>query len=158
MKKLKKIIKHEITNRFLSAMLFATMFVLIGSIIPETYYKYFDHTEYLTVRYPMGTDKDSYKPCEKLVVISTYTALQDINATSHNNWMKINEDGSFTKVLERERDGVFLKAEGQPFSVQLDVPCDLDPGTYFLSGIKTYNILGNEHQYSFVSEPFIIEE
>lgn len=158
MKTLKKITNKNLMNKMLSALLFAMLFVIVGTAIPDTYYKYIDKKEYLTVMYPMGTDKTSYKPCEDLLLISTYTALQDIHAISFNNWMKINDDGSFTKILDRTKANVFLKAEGQPFSEQLDIPCDLKTGTYFLSGIKSYDVFENQHNYPFVSVPFNIEE
>lgn len=136
--------------------IFAASFSLIGWALPHAYYEFFDNTKYLIVRYPMGTDKEQYAVNDKLILISTYTALIDLRVTSYNDWNRVNDDGSFTKVIAREKTGVFTKAAGEPFSVELVVP-EVSPGTYFISGIKEYTVRGTGREYAFITEPFEIK-
>ncbi len=158
MNKIKKITEHHIVNRFLFVLLFTVIFMTIGSLVPETYYKYLDKTEYLTIRYPMSTDKQVYAPCEDITLISSYVARYDIQTSSYNDWTLVQEDGTFKKVFSRVQQDNFLKSKSTPFSIQLEIPCTLHSGTYFISGIKKYTLFGNERQTTFVSDTFIVKD
>lgn len=138
--------------------IFAFAFSFIGWALPQTYYKYIDDTDYLVVRYPMSVEPSEVEACDDITVFSTYTALDDIQAISYNDWMRLNEDGTYTKVDTTSRSGNFPKGEGETFSVDLEVPCRLDPGTYFISGVKKYTHKDAERSYSFITDAFHVEE
>lgn len=132
--------------------------MVVGFLLPDFYHKYLDFNEYLVIRYPISVDKTEYKPCEYQTLFSTYTAQFNVNVESHNELNRLNEDGSFTKVYSEIKYKNFDKAVGRPYSVQLQIPCDLEDGTYFWSGIKEYKINSHIKGYSFTTDSFDVRK
>jgi hypothetical protein len=145
-------------KRAYSTFFFSILFVSIGYVIPIIYYNFLDFSSYLVVRYPMSLDKSEYNACDKQTLFSTYTAQFNIAVTSNNDLNKINEDGTFTKVFSEIRNNTFLEAEEKPFSIQIKVPCDIEPGIYFWSSVETYKVDDYIKNYSFTTDSFEVKK
>lgn len=129
----------------------------IGYLLPSMFHKYIDDTQYLSVRYPISLDRYEYEKCDDQVLYSKYTSLIDLSVESHNELNKINDDGSFTVVFKEARWGNFLAGDSKNFSVVLQIPCDTEPGIYFWSGIKTYEVKNHKKNYSFITDSFEVQ-
>ena len=92
MKTLLKKIKSKISkvsHRLMGMLVFAMLFVLLGALIPDVYYRYFDTKEYYSIDSIFVDTNKTYKPCEKMELTIARTALENLT-------------GEFTFVLSLE--------------------------------------------------------
>jgi hypothetical protein len=88
LKKIKNKIK-QIDHRIIGTVIFAMLFVFLGALIPDVYYRYFDTKEYYSIDSIFVDTSKTYKPCEVMELTIARTALEDLT-------------GEFTFVLSLE--------------------------------------------------------
>lgn len=151
-------IQREWSLRIVHAFVGFAVFVIIGYLIPKTYYQYFDHRQYLTVVQPVTYNKKEFAPGEKAVAVISYRAMIDMKVQIRTKTYKVEEDG-FRLIKESPPAGkppteTFVARTGPLGSKQVTeaiVPKDFGEGTYFYEAFVTYKVHGVEHSYSFVS-------
>lgn len=92
MKMLLKKIKKKIDNvshRVIGMLVFSMVFVLLGALIPDVYFRYFDTKEYYSIDSIFIDTNKVYKPCETMELVIARTAQEDLT-------------GEFTFVLSLE--------------------------------------------------------
>lgn len=88
MKKIKNKI-GGISHRIMGTIVFAMLFVLLGALIPDVYYRYFDTKQYYSIDSIFVEANKTYKPCEVMELMIARTALENLT-------------GEFTFVLSLE--------------------------------------------------------
>lgn len=92
MRILLKKIKNKIggiSHRIMGTIVFAMLFVLLGALIPDVYYRYFDTKQYYSIDSIFVEANKTYKPCEVMELMIARTALENLT-------------GEFTFVLSLE--------------------------------------------------------
>lgn len=80
--------KHKIINFILNTVLFAGILAIASTFVVDSYYRYFDKTEYYEI-HSITTSKNNYKACETIKTNIEREALTDLT-------------GDFTVVLSLE--------------------------------------------------------
>lgn len=157
MKRLAITLVHHSKNQVWYIIFFISVFTLLGYYLPKIYLDYIDKTEYLRFDSPISTDKKTYKPCEKIILLATRYSLVATKVTNVMTIVKDNEDGSYVKkpgpVLHYTIDRA---PAGKLISAEFKLPCDLSAGTYFYEGVNTYKVKGSEKTQYYTSSQFNI--
>ncbi len=142
-------------KRIILAIVLAVVFSVAPKLLSDTYYRYFDKTQYLTIVQPVSVDKKSYKPCEDTVLTATFTATIDVNVDSLTQLILVRDDGVTTRVGMPMTARTPIRAMKQHVvSGAIPLPCDLMEGRYFWQGTGTYQVYGYDRTISFVSDTF----
>ena len=88
LKKIKSKISH-ISHRTIGTIVFAMLFVFLGVLVPDVYYRYFDTKQYYTIDSIFVDTSKTYKPCEVMELTIARTSLENLT-------------GEFTFVLSLE--------------------------------------------------------
>lgn len=88
LKRIKKKI-DSINHRVMGMLVFGMVFVLLGAVIPDVYYRYFDTKEYYSIDSIFVDTSRTYKPCEVMELTIARTALENLT-------------GEFTFILSLE--------------------------------------------------------
>jgi len=92
MKALLKRIKKKIDSighRLMGTIIFGMLFVFLGALLPDVYYRYFDTKEYYSIDSIFVDTSRTYKPCEVMELTIARTALENLT-------------GEFTFILSLE--------------------------------------------------------
>lgn len=150
-----KIIDQHLPMRTFSALLFAIIFGLLGWAIPETYFRYFDKTEYYTVEQPVSVDQTIYQPCDDTVITLVRTALVDTIGEFEVDLRLIDVDGVQFNVNQAHITRVASIAGGKSVvRASYPLPCNLPDGVYFWQATIRYHVNGIEKQYVYVTQTF----
>ena len=88
LKRIKKKI-NSISHRLMGTVIFGMLFVFLGALLPDVYYRYFDTKEYYSIDSIFVDTSRTYKPCEVMELTIARTALENLT-------------GEFTFVLSLE--------------------------------------------------------
>lgn len=141
--------------RFLSAFLFAILFLLTATLVNYLYFKYLDTTVYYSVAQPVSVDKPVYKPCEDTILTTKRTSLIDTTADFYRDLRLVRSDGAQFKVSssESQTKGI-IKSGVQLVSIGIKLPCDLPDGQYFWNVLISYPYKGNMKNYNYITQTF----
>lgn len=143
-------------KRLLYAAIGAIIFSVVGFLLPYTYYRYFDTTQYYTVVQPIPVDSTFYKPCDDAVLNITRTSLIDISGEVQTD-LALKRVGSPDFVVPRARFHRRIsvkKGEHVTISTSYRLPCNLATGVYYWQLTLSYEVRGFQHDYTAVSETF----
>jgi hypothetical protein len=144
--------KHIIT--FIYVALGATFFTLVGTILPKAYLQYIDKTEYVRFVDNISLDRKLYAPCDEMKALLKLDSRVASPITTQFRLKRI-QDGIITIVFERKSTSFVRPTNGiETIAATYKVPCELPNGTYFFTGIITYDVEGIEKNYSFTTEQF----
>lgn len=150
---------EHLPGRLLWAIVFATLFITIGKAVPDTYFRYFDKTQYLKITQPITMDKIVYKPCDTTTLTTQIEALVDVNVKSLTQLVLIHEGDGVEKTTIIIAGEMPIKAMGPHIiSGELPLPCDLKDGRYFWQGNATYLVRGIEKVTSFITVGFDVNK
>lgn len=155
---MKPTINNKHTGRFVYALIFAMVFTFLGETITHIYHQYFDKTNYISFAEPITFDKKLYAPCDKMqALIKLQSMVSTPTVTRYS--LRLIEDGTFKVVQESEKAGFVKRVDGvEPISVDFQLPCNLSAGSYFFTGIITYQISGVVRNYDFITDQFSVAE
>lgn len=88
LKRIKKKI-DSISHRLMGTIIFGMLFVFLGALLPDVYYRYLDTKEYYSIDSIFVDTSRTYKPCEVMELTIARTALENLT-------------GEFTFVLSLE--------------------------------------------------------
>jgi len=88
LKRIKKKI-DSISHRLMGTIIFGMLFVFLGALLPDVYYRYLDTKEYYSIDSIFVDTSRTYKPCEVMELTIARTALENLT-------------GDFTFVLSLE--------------------------------------------------------
>lgn len=141
--------------RFASAFIFAIIFLVIGELVPNIYFRYLDRTVYYSVTQPVSVDKNVYKPCGTTILTTKRTSMIDTTAAFYRDLRLVRSDGAQLKVSNTETNTQGIVRSGsQLVSIGIKLPCNLQDGQYFWNVLMTYNYQGNPKTYGYITETF----
>lgn len=151
---------EHLPKRVVLALVFAFHFMLIGWLVPELYFKYFDNTNYYTVVQPVPVDKKWYKPCDDVQVTATRTSLVNVNLDVNIELILRKDGDTIFKVPNGKvhRTATVQQGKGVTILVTYPLPCDLPPGLYYWQIIATYKVHGYDRTYLAVTDTFNVNE
>ena len=62
----------------MGTVIFGMLFVFLGALLPDVYYRYFDTKEYYKIDSVKVDDSRIYSPCQVQEIVITRTALEDL--------------------------------------------------------------------------------
>lgn len=147
-------------NRFIYVVIGAILFSLVGVVLPDTYFRYLDQTEYIKYVHSISFDKKVYHACEQQTAKADIQILVNANVEikgrlylvldKGNNQFQIVKDYSYKSFLKEEPNV-------QSLFTTVTLPCDLKHGVYFYRGVLSYTIRGIEKTTGFSSDTFTID-
>lgn len=158
---LKRVAVQFHPSRLFYMALFALIFTIIGVVGPYSYLRFFDKTEYIKYLVPVSFDKKIYAPCEEQQALVKIQALIDshVNVQSRLYLIIVNSKTELEVIKEYSMES-FIASNKSPIIVvsKVQLPCNLQEGTYFYRGILTYKIKGIEKSSQFTSDQFTITQ
>lgn len=133
------------------------LFSLLGYFVPYLYYSYIDNTEHYYIRpNPLSVDnKDRpISPCDTVVYRGTRTSMIDFITETSVDLVRVEEDGSRTKIFTSEQSLKSIERGQTNIEYRYTLPCNLNPGNYYLSSVITYEIWNVDKAYRWTSEEF----
>jgi hypothetical protein len=151
--------KH-LPGRIFWAVIFAALFSSVSFAIPQTYYKFIDTTEYLTIDSPISVDGTYYKPCDLVSVGAGIESKIDVEAIVLTELVLVKDNGDTTRIDGSQivQQAPFRKSEHRLISSYLKLPCELEDGRYYWQGNAVYMIRGFERTESYISETFNVTQ
>lgn len=147
-------------NRIKYTVAGALIFSIVGFLLPYTYYRYFDSTQYYTVVQPIPVDSTYYKPCDDTILTITRTATTDLTGNVETN-LRLKQNDNTVFIVPRatfKRQTAIKKGDHITISVPYRLPCDLADGLYYWQLTLTYKVKGFVHQYVAVSDTFHVNK
>lgn len=147
---------QHFARRVVLALVFSIVFMVIGQVVPDTYYRYFDNKQYYTVVQPMPVDKKWYKPCESVQITGTVTSLVNTNLDMNIELILRKSNNTVLKIPDLVlKKTTIAKAEArQTVLIAYPLPCDLEDGLYYWQMLVTYKIYGYDRHYFAVTDTF----
>lgn len=136
-------------------VLFATMFSVIGYLVPHIYYEFIDQTVYYSFNNPLAVNKQSYKQCEAITMTIDRISKVEGSAITVRNLFLI-KDGQEIRVDSQKVDIILKKGDGIVYSTWF-LPCFIDNGTYYYRGEISFVLNEIEKTADFYTEKFNIE-
>lgn len=151
----------SLARQILSAVIFCMIFMGTAYLWKDTYYRYFDTVEYLSIDSPISVDKTFYKPCDLVAVSAGIEAKIDVEAIVLTELVLVKEDdGDYLRIdgSQTIQHAPFRKQDHHIVSSYLRLPCELPDGRYYWKGNATYPIRGYQRTESYVSETFNVTQ
>jgi hypothetical protein len=130
-------------HRTWGTVIFAMLFVLLGALIPDVYFRYFDKTEYYVINSIKVDDSKTYKACEVQEIEITRTALE--NLTGEFMFILSLEDIDNRNVYSKTIPSTVEKGSRTIKSEQL-LPCKAGVGTDIREGKYRWTL---SYEYEF---------
>jgi len=147
-------IKHilHIKQHFFQIVLFGVAFALLGQMIPNCYYKYFDKTVYYNIENPVFVEQHEYRKCDDIISEFHRNSVADVQAIVVTELVRVSDN---TEVEYYKRDVTLAKGELVLHS-SYPIPCNAKADTYFFRGVVAYRVRGIEKTTTFYSDNFNI--
>lgn len=146
-------------TRLLYALIFATLFIVLGYFTPRFYEQYIDQTNYYTIKQPATVDQESYKQCDKIAVTAVRTSSFNMSVHSTVQLFLVNTNGQIYKGVV-VYDGNVIVGISKDVVIHLiyTVPCDIRDGQYYIKGIIVYPLplIEKTRSYIWVTNSFTI--
>lgn len=152
---------RNIGKQVVISILFGAIFMGLAYLWKDTYYRYFDTTEYLKVDSPISVDRNYYKPGDLVAVSAGIEAEIDLQAVVLTELVLVKAETGDYAVIEGSqiiRDAPFRKADHHIVTTYLRLPNALEPGRYYWKGNACYEIRGYERCESYVSQTFWVTQ
>ncbi len=134
---------------------FAAGFMIIGRFIPQTYYRYFDSTEYYLVKVPAAVGGKEFAPCNSVPVEINRVSLVDTEAVADINLVLVNLD-SKERVYREVRNIMITKGEAV-YVAKYNIPCSATPGRYIFDALVHFKVYDIDKYTHFYSEEFDVK-
>jgi len=148
--------KEHLPGRLLFAFLFAVGSMVFTNQATEFYFKNIDKTDYFRVRQPVSIDRQEYSPCEPVLVDLVRTSSVTSRAVSTVELILVNKEGEWYKQTIGGNEFNIDVSQNQIIHIPFNLPCNVQPGQYFLKAVVTYHVRGYEKNYKWESESFNI--
>ncbi len=140
-----------------SVALFAILFVLAGSLIPETYYKYIDDTDYWRISGAVQIDRTEYVACDSMRLSFVRESDLTLVATVYSTLYRLREDGNRVQMYSDRREHVLLEPGVIVVEIDFRLPCYLPDGQYYLEHTLLYEVSGAQRAYRFRTPVFQVQ-
>jgi len=140
-------------GRFLSILVFASAFAVLGFIIPRIYFATFDKTTYYFIKSPISVDDKLYKPCESVVVHLYRESLVDTTAVGVKELVLVKRN----EEVVREKNDLAITIGKENIDVKWPLPCTLEDGEYYFRGVVTYRVNELEKSTKFSTVNFEVK-
>lgn len=142
-----------------SIVIFALLFSILGTLIPQTYYQFFDQTKYYKIIEPVRIEQKDYVACDYVDAYITRESLIDGHGDSIINLSLIREDTGevVDRIVSSERRVSIKKGNGTVIT-HWEIPCTAKSGRYYYDGVIEYEVRGIKKHEGFISETFLVKE
>lgn len=142
-------------ERLLAALFGLTLLVVLGSLLPQLYFRYFDNTAYVVVKQPIPVDKKEYHACETITMLIDRTSQFDAAIDGQYEITLVHADQNYETIKSEQLR--FILNKGHLLTLyRITIPCDITAGNYFIKGVYYYKYNGRDRSYPLVSDFFQI--
>lgn len=152
---------QTLARQVLFAALFGGAFMIIAWFWKDTYYRYFDTSEYLAIDSPISVGETYYKPGALVSVSAGIEAKIDVQAVVLTELILVKTDnGDYTRVdgSQITQNAPFRKADHHVVTSYLKLPDILEDGQYYWKGNACYPVRGYQKCESYVSQTFWVTQ
>ena len=145
-------------------MFLLTIFIFVATpqAVFDIYDRFIDKTEYYSIISPAVIKQKTVVPCSNVEIVVTRQSLIDIATEGRRSLIMELRSGNEVESVKIRTIAVPIevrKTEGYTNVTIIDeLPCDLDPGIYYYSGVVPYMIRNAEKTESWYSEYFVVED
>lgn len=150
-----KNVAERFQRQLLSILFFSCLFGILGILIPDFYYKYFDTRAYYTVQSAIVNGGD-LKPCGYVDISLVEHADYDLQGLAIVDVVLVRADEP--NLEERTiTDLVNIKAGDTTTTHTYPLVCALRGGDYFLKASVRYEVRGNAKVTTWQSNRFVVK-
>lgn len=149
---------QPILTKLFHIIFFAAAFAFLGQYIPQTYYQYFDKTNYYQIQVPAPIEMRDYKACDKVDVYIIRKSLIDGQGDSIINLSLIKDGNGTRERVATENKRVSITAGDGTIITHWALPCEIKPGNYFFEGTVKYQVRGIDKYTAFYTQQFEVKE
>lgn len=149
----------KFVKNVLVVMLFITSFNVVGYLLPQIYYQYFDRTEYLKFQDSVEVTLDKYKVCDDVELTFRREAAEDLEYQSitqlvlYQIYQEEAEPNTFKKLFFEPQYGI-IKKGATNIKIAVPLPCAVEPGEYYFEGAYNYQVKNIKRNTYWTSERF----
>lgn len=149
----------RILNTLPSVIVFAVLATLLGTLIPQTYYQFFDKTDYYQITSPVLIGEGDHYACELVDAYINRTSLIDGHGDSIINLSLIKKESGevVDRIISKERRISITQGSGTVIT-HWEIPCNAKPGLYYYDGVVEFEVRGIKKHESFKTEVFEVVE
>lgn len=146
-------------NKFITALVFAAIFSLVGYFVPRAYYEFADPESFYKVESPLSVQPEEVDRCEQITLSGKVISTIAVHAQAQRELVLLDVDGEETvaKFIE-EVDLNTTPGEGTFFKRKIEVPCEIDGGIYFFRGRVDFTVHRVGKHVEFYTETFEVKE
>lgn len=123
-------LKNEWSQRLTNALLGALLFILLGTALPNLYFKYLDKNVYYKIN-SFETTSAVYKQCDLSTVVILRESKVDSSAKRVVDIVLRNEDKEINIPVHGLTADIFIeKNEAKTIQTDLQIPCNIPNGEY----------------------------
>ena len=151
---------HHFPKRVTAAIIGCFIFILVPIMMTNFYFHYVDDTAYYSVVQPIPVDRKYYKPCDKVNLTLTRTALLNLSLDVNIELVLRKDDQTIAKITDAQihRNPSVKKGEKQTVLLSYNLPCNIEDGLYYWQFLATYKIHGYERIYLAISDTFNVNK
>lgn len=147
-------IKKVATILFTSLIGF-TSFIILGELLPRTYFRYLDNTDYYKID-KISIEDQNYKACETINISISRSIPRNIQTTYVDELVLVetnNQDAIETEIFTYAGE-TFWKRGEKTVVLPYKLPCDLQTGNYYIESSSSFIIEGVEKEEGFQTPVF----
>ncbi len=143
------------TDRIIVVLFTMVLLTVLGQLLPNIYYKYFDKTNYITVKQPVPVDAKEYRPGDTILLLLERTSQLDIALDGQYELALVRATDRYEPIAEQNTRGVVTMGR-RIIIYKFQIPDDAPTGKYFIRGVYPYSFKGRDISYPFTSDFFSI--
>jgi hypothetical protein len=152
---MRKQIMNVLEHRLFHALVGALLFMGVASLFINTYYQYLDNRQYYRLELPVSVDKDEYYACNEVVLSGKVYSEVAARGTSQRELVLVRVDTEETvQSVEKTVNLNTTPEDGVFFKRRVNLPCDLETGSYFYRGRLDYEVRDVGKHFEFYTETF----
>lgn len=144
-------------NRFITALVFALIFSLVGYFLPKAYFEFADPKNFYEIESPLSVQPEEVEGCQTVTVSGKVVSHVVVQAQAQRELVLVDVDGEETVAKFTEKvDLNTTPDEGIFFKREVEIPCGIDTGIYFFRGRVDFRIHESLKSVEFYTETFEI--
>jgi len=133
------------SERVQTMAIFGLLFAIVGYVLPPLATRILPGSFFISVEQPVEVNKPVYAACEPMQLIVYRRSI--INATIDSTLeLTLMEDGAERDIAVR-RKVANVDASKKKLTVDWQIPCDAPGGEYFITGIVSFRVNGQDKIY-----------
>ena len=155
------LVGKDLARQVLLSVIMGMVFMIVAYFWKDTYYRYFDTGEYLTIDSPISVGQGYYKPGDLVSVSAGVEAHIDLQAVVLTELVLVQANtGDYARVDGSQivQNAPFRKSDHHLVTTYLKLPKELADGQYYWKGNACYQVRGYDRCESYVSQTFWVTQ